>query len=327
MLYIPNNSYNPYYNLALEEYILKNGSSKETYLLLWQNEPSIIVGRFQNTLAEVNLDFVKKHQIHVLRRITGGGAVYHDLGNLNFTIIEKKADKKLDFWKFTAPMVSALAKIGIPAECSGRNDLTIKGKKFSGNAQYHYQGKVMHHGTLLFAANLAHVEAALHVQKEKFVSKGVSSVRSRVTNIQEHLAEPVTLEKFKEILLTYLFQGKTVEVYNLTEEDVARINELMTAKYLTWAWNYGTSPTFNFKKSGRFPCGGIEVCLDVEKGMIKGCKIYGDFFSNEELSDLEEEITGLKYEEEALQDFIMNIDLEKYFGRLKQKDFLQLFLP
>lgn len=327
MLYIPNESRNPYYNLALEEYLLKNFSSKETLLLLWQNVPSVIVGRFQNTLAEVNLDFIKKHQIHVVRRISGGGAVYHDLGNLNFTFIAKKPDKKLDFWQYTAPMVNALAEIGVQAECSGRNDLTINGKKFSGNAQYHYQGKVMHHGTLLFTSDLDQVEAALHVQKDKFASKGVNSVRSRVTNIKEHLPTPVTLGEFKKIFLTYLFAGKAVKQYSLTQDEIAKVKELMKEKYLTWAWNYGSSPAFNFQKSGRFSCGGVEVCLHVEKGLIKECRFYGDFFSNEELSDLEQGLKGLKYEEKVLRGFIATADLQKYFGQLHQEDFLKLFLP
>lgn len=325
MLYIPNACHDPHYNLALEEYVLKRLSPQETYVLLWQNEPSVIVGRFQNTPAEINHDFIKSRGIHVVRRMTGGGAVYHDLGNLNFTFIENKQSGQLDFRRFTEPVVQALAQMGVTAELSGRNDLTIEGKKFSGNAQYHDKNRTMHHGTLLFAANLDDVQAALRVKEEKFVSKGVKSVRSRITNISEHLPQSFSLEEFRENLLVHLFQGEPVRKHHLSSEEVAEIKDLRDKKYHTWDWNYGQSPRFNLQKSGRFLCGGIEVCIQVETGIIRGCKIYGDFFSNEDIGNLEQRIVGLRYEEAILSEVLQQESVERYFGQVSTEEVLELF--
>lgn len=326
MLYIPNACRDPHYNLALEEYVLRHLNSAGKYILLWQNEPSVIVGRFQNTPAEINADFIKKRGIHVVRRMSGGGAVYHDLGNLNFTFIENKKNGQLDFRQYTEPIVRALAKIGIAAEISGRNDLTIDGKKFSGNAQYHHKQRTMHHGTLLFSANLDDVQAALQVKAEKYVSKGVQSVRSRVTNISEHLPQPLTLAEFRDILLVQLFNGEPVREYCLSSQEKAEIEQLRDKKYCTWEWNYGQSPQFNVRKSERFACGSIEVCLQVEKGMIRKCKVYGDFFSNQDLADLENQISGLRYERDELMATLQQVDIEGYFGKVTVEEILSLFI-
>lgn len=327
MLYISNDSHDPHYNLALEEYVFHHFSFDEPCLLLWQNEPSVIVGRFQNTREEINPEFIQQHHIHVVRRITGGGAVYHDLGNLNFTFIEKQQDKVLDFRKFTDPVLNALQEMGVQAEYSGRNDLTIKGKKFSGNAQYNFQGKTMHHGTLLFASNLDHVEKALRVDADKFTSKGVKSVRSRVTNISEHLPSPLSIEEFKALLLSHLFQGQPVREYRLTAQDFQKIQRLRTEKYLTWAWNYGYSPAFNFKKKQRFSCGQVEICLRIENGMISECRFYGDFFCNEDIENLAQKFVGKKYQEDELAAIIKEEEIKKYFGQVSREELLLLFFP
>ncbi|MGI6145741.1 MAG: lipoate--protein ligase [Clostridia bacterium] len=327
MFYIANNSHDPHYNLAFEEYVFHNLSFDEPCLLLWQNEPSVIVGRFQNTLEEINQEYIKQHHVHVVRRITGGGAVYHDLGNLNYTFIAKHQEKVLDFRKFTEPVIKALREMGVPAKYSGRNDLTINGKKFSGNSQYNFRGKTMHHGTLLFASNLDAVQAALNVKSDKFQSKGVKSVRSRVTNISEYLPKPISIQEFKSLLLTHIFQGEAVREYQLADKDYEQIERLKTKKYLTWSWNYGHSPAFNFKNSQRFPCGKIEICLQITSGIIKECKFYGDFFSNENIEKLEQKFVGIKYQEEELAAIIKAEDIEKYFGQVSREELLLLFFP
>ncbi|MGI6448815.1 MAG: lipoate--protein ligase [Desulfitobacteriia bacterium] len=326
MLYIRNTSLDPHYNLALEEYVLKNLDRGESYLLLWQNEPSVIIGRFQNTLTEINSDYVKENSIHVVRRITGGGAVYHDLGNLNFSFIVPDKQKTIDFRKFTEPVVKALTQMGIRAELSGRNDLTIDNKKFSGNAQYHYRDRTLHHGTILYSSRLEDVQKALQVKPQKIESKGLKSVRSRVTNIVDYLEQKLPLAEFRELLLHYLFEGEPIREYKLTEDDLSKVRELMENKYLTWEWNYGHSPSFNLTRSGHFPWGGIEVGLNVTKGLIQDCKIYGDFFSNEDIDELAQSLQGVKYREEDLKAALDQVDLVKYLGLLTKDEFLKLLL-
>ncbi|AEG61472.1 lipoate--protein ligase [Desulforamulus ruminis] len=327
MLYIRNQSLDPHYNLALEEYALKNLDPQESYILLWQNAPSVIIGRFQNTLEEINPEYIKEQGIHVVRRMTGGGAVYHDLGNLNFSFIEKSQDGKINFRKFTEPVIKALAKMGVTAEDNGRNDITIDGKKFSGNAQYHFKGKTLHHGTLLYNAKLEDVQAALRVRADKMASKGVKSVRSRVTNIAEYLPRKISLEEFRQQLLEDLFQGGPVQEYKLSPVDEQKIRQLMEEKYLTWEWNYGRSPAFNVVKKGRFAWGGIEMHLNVEKGLIQDCKIYGDFFSNQEMDSLEKQFCGVKFKAEDLAVLLNQVELSQYFGPVSREEFLELLTP
>jgi len=326
MLYIRNDSVSPYYNLALEEYVLKNLGQEESFILLWQNEPSVIIGRFQNTIAEINTEYIEKNGINVVRRITGGGAVYHDLGNLNFSFIVSGSQMNIDFRRFTEPVVKALAKMGVKAEHTGRNDITIDGKKFSGNAQYHYRDRILHHGTLLFNSRLENVQQALNVKPSKIETKGIKSVRSRVTNIIDYLENKISIYEFRDLLLTYLFDEKPIREYKLTEEDQAGIKKLMQDKYLTWEWNYGSSPAFNLTKSERFACGEIEVRLNVNKGLIEACKIYGDFFSNEDIDELAAKFVGVRYKKEDLAALLEDIELNKYFGSLSQQEFLQLLI-
>ena len=238
MLLIYNEKTNPYFNLAMEEYFLKN--TKEDLFLLWRNESAIIVGKNQNTLSEINYEYVKEHDIKVVRRQSGGGAVFHDLGNLCFTFIACNNNHFSDFKRFTMPIVDALKGLGVNAEFSGRNDLLIDGQKFSGNAQYNYKDRVMHHGTLLFSSEINDVSAALKVKPIKFEGKSVKSVKSRVTNISEHLKEPMTVLEFKDYLMDFIAKtDKDSKMYTMTDEDIANIEKLVEEKYSTWEWNYG----------------------------------------------------------------------------------------
>ena len=266
MIYIKNDDNRPQFNLALEQYVFESLNQFDKIFLLWINEPSIIVGKNQNTIEEINLDYIKENNINVVRRLSGGGAVYHDYGNLNYTIISKsKETSAFNFEAFSRPVIEVLAKLGVEAEFTGRNDIVIDGRKFCGNAQYMKKGRVLHHGAMLFDTDLNVLGKALKVSKDKIESKGVKSVRSRVTNIKEHLKDDITVEDFKQLLLEHMFRNdKDIKEYKLTEEDYANINKLMEERYSTWEWNFGESPEFNINKSNRFPAGKVEVKIHVE---------------------------------------------------------------
>ncbi len=319
MIQVINDSINPYFNLALEEYLLKELDFKDDLFMLWQNSPAIIVGRNQNTWDEINHEFVKAKGIAVVRRLTGGGAVYHDLGNLNFTfIVRGQRTGHYDFESFARPVVAALRSLGVAAEFAGRNDILVAGKKVSGNAQYRHGDSFLHHGTLLFDSDMSNLVRALHVGQEKLVAKGVASVRSRVTNIKEHLPGPLEMEEFKAALVKAVFQevGAQKAEYHLSERDFARVEDLVRTKYGTWEWNYGASPGYGLRKSGRFDWGKLEVLLDIRDGKIAGCKIYGDFFGKEEISGLEECLINLPFQEAALRRALEKADPSSYVNGL-----------
>lgn len=328
MKYIENYSNDPRYNLAFEEYCFKYLPRDEDYLLLWINSPAIIIGKNQNTIEEVNSEYIKMKGIQVVRRITGGGAVYHDLGNLNFSIITNAEGSKIDFKKYNISILEALIKLGVKCELSGRNDITIEGKKFSGIAQSIWKDRVLNHGTLLFNTELDVLNNALNVKKDKIESKGVKSVKSRVTNIKDHLNVDVDIEEFREILARSILKTDDVEAktLKLNEEQLQEIDKLFQEKYSTWEWNYGSSPPFNYKNYRRFPFGSVEVRLEVKHGSISECKIYGDFFGTEDISIFEKRLIGQKYEKEGLGKFLKEIDLKEYFGGIRKEDFLDLLI-
>ncbi|KGR90891.1 lipoate--protein ligase [Ureibacillus massiliensis 4400831 = CIP 108448 = CCUG 49529] len=317
----------PRINLAIEEYLLKHlDVEKDSYLLFYINQPSIIIGRNQNTIEEINTDYVEENDIIVVRRLSGGGAVYHDLGNLNFSFITKDDGESFhNYKKFTQPVVDALAKLGVQAELSGRNDILAEGRKVSGNAQYATKGRMFSHGTLMFDLNLDAVVSALKVKKDKIESKGIKSVRSRVANILPFLKEKITIEQFRLEILKSIFGGEEkINYYELTEKDWEKIHEISRNRYQTWDWNYGKSPRFNIQKTHRFPSGGIDIRLEVNKGNIEEIKIYGDFFGVGEVTEIEELLTGIPYSREAIAEKLGNIDIAHYFGGISKEDFLKL---
>lgn len=318
----------PRINLAIEEYALKSLDINDTYLLFYINEPSIIIGKNQNTIEEINREYVESNGIHVVRRLSGGGAVYHDLGNLNFSFITKDdGDSFNDFGKFTKPVTDALHKLGVEAELSGRNDITVGGRKISGNAQFSTKGRMFSHGTLMFDSEVEHVVSALNVKMEKIKSKGIKSIRSRVANISEFVEEKITMEDFKALILRHIFDVDSVEdvpQYKLTEEDWENINELSMERYQNWDWNYGKSPSFNIQQSHRFTAGSLDVRLDVKKGFIENCKIFGDFFGVGNVSDVENCLIGTRYDRLAIDGAIEGLDINHYFGKITKEDFLKL---
>ncbi|MFT9599163.1 lipoate--protein ligase [Mesobacillus sp.] len=327
MLFIDNKGItDPRINLAIEEYALKNLDINETYLLFYINEPSIIIGKNQNTVEEINTEYVEKNGIHVVRRLSGGGAVYHDLGNLNFSFITKDDGESFhNFRKFTEPVVNALRKLGVNAELSGRNDLLAEGRKISGNAQFSTRGRMFSHGTLLFDSEIESVVSALNVKKDKIESKGIKSIRSRVANISEFLSDNVTIEQFRSLLLKNIFEGlDDIPEYVLTEQDWEKIHELSKERYQNWDWNYGKSPKFNLQHSHRFPVGQIDVRFEVNKGIIENCKIYGDFFGVGDVTEIENKLTGIKYEKSQIASVLEDVDIKHYFGNISKEDFINL---
>ncbi|WP_204417289.1 lipoate--protein ligase [Bacillus tianshenii] len=326
MLFIDNKGItDPRINLAIEEYALKNLDIEDTYLLFYINEPSIIIGKNQNSVEEINTKYVEDNGIHVVRRLSGGGAVYHDHGNLNFSFITKDDGESFhNFKKFTAPVVEALKSLGVDAEMSGRNDILAEGRKISGNAQFSTKGRMFSHGTLLFDSEIEHVVSALNVKKDKIESKGIKSIRSRVANIKEFLKEDITIEQFRQLLLEAIFKTKDIPEYELTEEDWKNIHELSKERYQNWDWNYGKSPKFNLQHSHRFPVGQIDIRLDVTKGKIENCKIYGDFFGVGDVSEIEELLIGVKYEKAEIAQAIETVDVKHYFGNITREELLDL---
>lgn len=322
MLFIDNNLTNPNFNLAAEEYILKNFS--EDVFMLWRNEPSIIVGKNQNTLSEINYDYVKEKSIPVVRRLTGGGAVFHDLGNLNFTFISTDDAKSFNnFRKFTQPIIDILKELSVDAEFSGRNDLTIDGRKFSGNAQCNYKNKVMHHGTLLFTSVITDISSALKVKPSKFEGKGVKSVASRVTNISEHLKNPLTILEFKDMIMKHISQTNTdYKIYKFSEEDLNNIKKLYDEKYNTWEWNFGNSPKYTLVNEIKYVGGNVEFYLNVEKGVITDLKICGDFFGKSDLSDIENLLIGIRHNEKEINEVLSKVDVSDYMAGAKIEDLI-----
>ena len=317
----------PRINLAIEEYVLKTMDvDKDSFLLFYINEPSIIIGKNQNTVEEIDTEYVDANGIHVVRRLSGGGAVYHDLGNLNFSFIAKDDGESFrNFKKFTEPVIEALTEMGVKAELLGRNDILVDGRKISGNAQFATNGRMFSHGTLMFDTEIEGVVSALKVRKDKIESKGIKSIRSRVANISEFLKEPMTIEQFRMAILKSIFGGEEkIQYAELTEEDWAKIHELSAERYANWDWNYGKSPKFNMQHSHRFPVGGIDVRLQVNKGIIEEVNIFGDFFGVGEVAVIEDSLNGVKYDRQSIGEALNPIDIPTYLGGITKEEFLQL---
>lgn len=330
MITVRNDDVNPYFNLALEEYLTRNMPLPDNCFMLWQNRPAIIVGRNQYAPDEINAEFVEQNQVAVVRRMTGGGAVYHDLGNLNYTfIVTGGGEAFLDFASFARPVVAALGRLGVKAEAEGRNDITIDGLKVSGTAQYQCRDRILHHGTLLFDSNLDNLTQALNVSADKIAGKGVASVRSRVTNIREHLPMDLSMEEFKLMLAATIPASMQVPIaeYFLTEEDFTHVDKLRRSKYEAWEWNYGELPAYNVRRQKRLDWGKVDVRLNVEGGLITGCRIYGDFFGTRSIAALEQLLTGTPYEESEILRVLAGADLPAYIHGFDAAAMIKLLFP
>lgn len=321
MYYLESESKDPYYNLALEEYVFEELSANDDFFMLWQNDNTVVVGKYQNTIEEINREYVKKNGINVVRRMSGGGAVYHDRGNLNYTFIVRQGMKDgFDFTGFTKHIIKALKELDIKAEFTGRNDVTIDGKKICGTAQYARNQKIMHHGCIMVDSNLVNVADALNPNKMKFESKSIKSVKSRVTTINACTDSCITVDIFKDVLKKQIFSGNKIEKYILTEEDIARVKKLRDEKYITWEWNYGESPQYDFEVEHKFEYGMVSLKGKVKDGIIEKMRIYGDFFGNEPVEQLENALVGEKIDNNLEKSIEGKTDTGLYINGMTASD-------
>ncbi|MBP8992242.1 MAG: lipoate--protein ligase [Bacteroidales bacterium] len=317
MIYIVNKSNKPDYNIALEEYCFKNLLQHEKIFILWINEPAIIIGKHQNAFEEINADYVKKHNINVVRRISGGGAVYHDLNNLNYTIIsneEKGVD--FDFKTFSQPVIDTLKELGVTAEFSGRNDILIDGKKICGNAQAYIKGRIMHHGCLLFNTELSVLAKALEIPKDIISSNATKSVRSAVDNILPNLPNKISVEEFADKLLAHMKRKfPTMKEYTFSQQELAEIEKNRASKFGTWEWNWGKSPKFDINRHSRYTAGKIQVFANVKNSMIENIKFYGTFFgNNSNLEEIENALIGVRYTYTNIENKLKDLNFNDYFA-------------
>lgn len=323
MLVIIDTNSNPYFNLACEEFLLKTKYSNEPIIRIWQNSPAIIIGKFQNTLAEINLDYVKNNNIAVVRRITGGGAVYHDLGNINYSIIQQSSSKNFDFSYFSQHIIALLTKYGIKAQSKGRNDIEINSQKISGGAQTISNNRILHHGTLLFSSDFNCLSQALKAKDAKLKTKGVQSIKARVGNIADFMDNKISLENFKTDLKNYFLNQPPSINYQLSPSDIKKIEHLVKTKYSTWDWNYGKSPDYNIERTTRYPWGELSIYLLVKNNLINKIYIYGDFFSPYEVNRGFSKLINTPFENESLKNNITKFQLWTLVPNLEEKQLLK----
>ncbi|MCI7301794.1 MAG: lipoate--protein ligase [Clostridiales Family XIII bacterium] len=325
MIYIESHITDPYFNLAMEEYVFDYMDKSKAYFILWQNEHTIVVGKYQNTAEEINQEFVDQNNIRVVRRLSGGGAVYHDSGNLNYTfIVDKKSNADFNFRYFAEPVIKTLAHFGIKSEFTGRNDVVINGKKFSGNSQYVKAGRILHHGCIMLDSNLNILSSALKPKAAKFESKSIKSIPSRVTTINANSKTPISMEQFKNELKNQVFQAGGLKDYVFSEDDRMRIEEIKHNKYETWDWNYGKSATYNFQRELKFDFGIVSAKGAVQDGVIKEMRFSGDFFGNGDIKELETLLAGEKLDADLAERLKDKMHLNYYISGMQIQDLQRL---
>jgi len=312
MIYIETNSMDAAYNFALEHYLMSTPAFTGDYFLFWRTVPTLMIGRYQITAAEINESYAKEKNIQVVRRISGGGTIYTDQGGWQFSFIIKSDPSETDFRHYTAPVIRALDEIGVMAYFNNRNDLLIDGRKFSGNAQHRSKDCILHHGSILFDTDIEEMVRSITVSDDKIISKGIQSVRQRVTNVVDHMEEKITPVEFKQLMLRSLLKN-TTETYELTDADKKEIEKIAEEKFRSWEWNYGSSPAYEITKSRRFDGGKLEVFVSLDKGHIKDVRIGGDFFFYGDIDRLTGGLAGCPYREQDVRAVLENILRDDYF--------------
>ena len=334
MRYLRNIDTDPYFNMAFDEYALEQLPLDEPLFYLWQNRPAVIIGLNQNAYAEVDIQFLREHDIALVRRVTGGGAVYHDQGNLNYTIVGRSADLNRDYPEYTRYMQQALQALGVRAELSGRNDILVDGRKVSGYAKRVYKDRLMVHGTLMYDVDLDILEKALNPPAEKLVGKGIASVRSRVMNLRECMPQVKGIEDLKERLERYLSHNYTDTEYMLTEEAKHAIEQAAERKFATQEWVYGKQAPIthrsdkntsrSIRRASRLTCGKVEIELEIRDGHIAACQFGGDFIGNLPISAIEQALCGVRYEHHALRQRLIPIGVTDYLDGTDVDELLEL---
>lgn len=302
MIYVESGSTDPYYNFGLEYWLITEKCFPEdTVFLFWRTEPTLMIGKYQNPYEEINLEYAREHGIHIVRRMSGGGTIYTDMGGWQFTFITKGTEQRISFSEYILPVIDALHSLGVTdAGFNGRNDLVIGGRKFSGNAQYLHNGYTLHHGSLLYDTDIEQMVAATTVDPYKIISKSIKSVRDRVTNISEHLERPVSPEVFKELMVSRIMGG-TQKRYVPTDEEQRRIGQIAQERFRSHRAVFGASPKYSIVRTGRFAGGKMEFTVSVAKGRISDIAVSGDFFGTVEIEDFARVLKGCEYERSAVE--------------------------
>ena len=337
MRYLRNENTDPYVNMAFDEYALEQLPLDEPLFYLWQNRPAVIIGLNQDAHAEVDIKYLKEHDIALVRRVTGGGAVYHDLGNLNYTIVGRSADLNRDYPEYTRYMLQALQALGVRAELSGRNDILVNGRKVSGYAKRVYKDRLMVHGTLMYDVDLSILEKALNPPAEKLVAKGIASVRSRVMNLRECMPQVKDIKDLKERLERYLSHDYANAEYMLTEEAKQAIEQAAKRKFATQEWIYGKREPIarnsdkdaymSINRASRLTCGRVEIELEIRDGHIAACRFGGDFIGNLPITAMEQALCGVRYERQALRQRLIPIGVTDYLDGTDVDELLELLCP
>ena len=324
MRYIRNICTDPYHNMAFDEYCLEKLPLDEPVFFLWQNRPAVILGLNQEVNTEVNLDYLEANGIALARRVTGGGAVYHDLGNLNYTIVGRSENLERDYPEYARYLIQALQKLGVPATLSGRNDILVEGRKVSGFAKRVTGDRLMVHGTLMYDVDVDVLTQVLNPSATKLQSKGIASVRSRVANLRDYLPQIDGIDAFRQRLEQLLSRDYADAEYKLSETDLRQIRELAENKFARWEWIYGRSPRATLTHSARLACGTVEVHLTLAENRIASCRFGGDFLGNLPVNALEAALTGTVYQTDTIRKLLLSITVGDYFDGVTTEDLIGL---
>lgn len=310
-LYVPHDSTDVYWNFGVESYFVEHLPEDCAVFLFWRTTPTLMLGKYQNVLSEININYAREHSLNLVRRMSGGGTIYTDLGGWQYSFIQPQREEEIEFSSFIAPVLAALRSLGIPAEFSGRNDIMVHGRKCSGNAQYKQKGVVVHHGSMLFDTNLDAIVQSTTVDDAKLISKGIASVRERVINLRDCLEPELSAKMDSAAFGRYMSEtlsrlraseqrGAELQVHTLSANEIAEINRLGDQLYRREEALWGRNPAFSIKNSERFPGGRVTLSLNVEHGHITDAALSGDFFGTLKEGELSRALAGCPYKREEV---------------------------